>query len=49
MRMQEAGYQTAYFGKYLNGYPDGDPTHVPPGWDEWYGKLNEQAPYNKCA
>ncbi|MCA1718827.1 MAG: sulfatase, partial [Actinobacteria bacterium] len=46
VRLQEAGYQTAYFGKYLNGYPDGDPTHVPPGWDEWYGKLNEQAPYN---
>src|SRR5215207_5388064 len=19
---------------------------MPPGWDEWYGKLNEQAPYN---
>jgi N-acetylglucosamine-6-sulfatase len=46
VRLQEAGYQTAYFGKYLNGYPDGDPTHVPPGWGEWYGKLNEQAPYN---
>jgi N-acetylglucosamine-6-sulfatase len=46
VHLQETGYQTAYFGKYLNGYPDGDPSHVPPGWDEWYGKLNEQAPYN---
>ncbi len=35
--LQEAGYQTAFFGKYLNGYPAGDPTHVPSGWDEWYG------------
>ena len=44
--LQEAGYQTAFFGKYLNGYPAGDPTHVPPGWDEWYGKLNEQKLYD---
>jgi N-acetylglucosamine-6-sulfatase len=31
VRLQTAGYQTAYFGKYLNGYADGEPTHVPPG------------------
>src|SRR5918999_856801 len=42
----EGGYRTAYFGKYLNGYPAGDPTHIPPGWDEWYGKLNEQKLYD---
>jgi N-acetylglucosamine-6-sulfatase len=41
-RLQEGGYQTAFFGKYLNQYPAGDPTHVPPGWDEWYGKLDGQ-------
>src|SRR5215218_321449 len=44
--LQEAGYQTAFFGKYLNGYPAGDPTHVPPGWDEWYGKLDGQDLYD---
>ena len=46
VRLQEVGYQTAFFGKYLNGYPAGDPTYVPPGWDEWYGKLNEQKLYD---
>src|ERR671933_858138 len=44
--LQEGGYQTAFFGKYLNGYPGDDPTHVPPGWDEWYGKLDEQKLYD---
>jgi arylsulfatase A-like enzyme len=45
--LKEAGYQTAFFGKYLNGYPgDEGPSHVPPGWDEWYGKLNEQKLYD---
>jgi arylsulfatase A-like enzyme len=27
-----AGYQTAYMGKYMNGYQG---TTVPPGWDDW--------------
>lgn len=44
--LQEAGYQTAFFGKYLNGYPGDDPTYVPPGWDEWYGKIREQKLYD---
>ncbi len=30
--LQEAGYQTAYLGKYLNGY---EWPYVPPGWDRW--------------
>ncbi len=44
--LQGAGYQTAFFGKYLNQYAQDNPTHVPPGWDEWYGKLNEQRLYD---
>lgn len=34
--LHAAGYRTALFGKYLNGYPNTVPaTSVPPGWDEW--------------
>jgi arylsulfatase A-like enzyme len=44
--LQEEGYRTAYLGKYLNGYGADNPTYVPPGWDEWYGKLNEQRLYD---
>ena len=39
--MQETGYTTVQAGKYLNGYPQGGGPLVPPGWDEWYGKLSE--------
>jgi len=44
--LQESGYRTAFFGKYLNEYPGDDPTHIPPGWDDWYGKQNEQNLYD---
>src|SRR5215211_7656647 len=44
--LQQPGYQTAFFGKYLSQYPACDPTHSPPGWDEWYGKLNGQRLYD---
>jgi N-acetylglucosamine-6-sulfatase len=40
VRLQEEGYRTALFGKYLNHYPGDDPTYVPPGWDEWHAKLD---------
>ncbi|MEW6058684.1 MAG: sulfatase [Actinomycetota bacterium] len=37
--LQGAGYYTGLFGKYLNGYPFGYSTFVPPGWDRWLGRL----------
>jgi N-acetylglucosamine-6-sulfatase len=37
--LQDAGYSTAYVGKYLNGYGwralDHNPTEIPAGWDHW--------------
>ncbi|HEX8990822.1 MAG TPA: sulfatase [Anaerolineales bacterium] len=34
--LHAAGYETAYYGKYLNGYEDLTPAgYVPPGWDQW--------------
>jgi arylsulfatase A-like enzyme len=40
--LKGAGYRTALVGKYLNNYPlDDDPSYVPPGWDEWYGYIDE--------
>jgi N-acetylglucosamine-6-sulfatase len=41
--LQEEGYQTAYFGKYLNGYEDITPIgYVPPGWEEWNAFLSNK-------
>ena len=38
--LQDAGYNAALIGKYLNGYPtSGQRRYVPPGWDEWYAKF----------
>jgi arylsulfatase A-like enzyme len=39
--LRRAGYCTALVGKYLNDYAD-DPTHVPPGWTEWYATFSNQ-------
>jgi arylsulfatase A-like enzyme len=38
VRLQQSGYATGLFGEYLNYYLDEDPTHVPPGWDEWHAR-----------
>ncbi len=47
VRLQEGGYRTAFFGKYMNMYPgQGDLTHVPPGWDEWRGSIGNYEQYN---
>ena len=38
--LHEAGYTTAFMGKYLNGYGEKKPTrYVPPGWDVWRARL----------
>lgn len=42
--LDDAGYETGYLGKYLNGYagaaglPD---THVPVGWDRWFALFSD--------
>jgi N-acetylglucosamine-6-sulfatase len=38
--LKDAGYYNVLIGKYMNGY-GGAPAPVPPGWDEWYGKISE--------
>jgi N-acetylglucosamine-6-sulfatase len=38
--LQHAGYHTVHVGKYLNGYPGSNRTHVPAGWTEWYGSID---------
>src|SRR5215216_2673560 len=37
-RLDAAGYRTALFGKYLNGYES--TTYIPPGWDRWFATLD---------
>jgi arylsulfatase A-like enzyme len=41
--MHDQSYYTVHIGKYMNGYPTGlaPSLAVPPGWDEWYGKISE--------
>jgi N-acetylglucosamine-6-sulfatase len=34
--LQDAGYRTAFVGRYLNGYGLSEPEQVPPGWTEWH-------------
>jgi N-acetylglucosamine-6-sulfatase len=38
--LSQAGYQTAFIGKYLNRYGTADaPARVPPGWDDWHATM----------
>ena len=41
--LDDAGYRTAWLGKYLNGYASlarEDPPHVPPGYDVWRAQAS---------
>jgi N-acetylglucosamine-6-sulfatase len=41
--LQDAGYQTAYYGKYLNDYEVIEPYgYVPPGWNDWSVLLDAE-------
>ena len=41
--LDNAGYNTAFLGKYINGYAPQTAqkpgSYVPPGWDQWYGSI----------
>ncbi len=44
--LHDAGYYNVHIGKYLNGYSLVDNSlPVPEGWNEWYGKVSEDALY----
>ena len=44
--LHDAGYYNVHIGKYLNFYASANPElPVPPGWDQWYGKVSEDALY----
>ncbi|MCI0633148.1 MAG: sulfatase [Actinobacteria bacterium] len=44
--LHEAGYRTALFGKYLNGYAG---SYVPPGWDRWFATYRNGGFYDYLA
>jgi arylsulfatase A-like enzyme len=46
--MQSAGYATALFGKFLNGYPgQAGRTYQPSGWTDWGGAIDSAQAYGE--
>ena len=43
--LQDDGYYNVHIGKYMNGYGTRRDPAGPGGWDEWYGKVSEDALY----
>ena len=39
-RMKTTGYETGYFGKYMNGM-EADQTYIAPGWDRWVNRVTD--------
>ena len=44
-RMHAAGYDTGYFGKYMNGHGQ-EPQYVAPGWDRWVTVVDGKTKMN---
>ena len=44
--LQDAGYRTGLFGKYLNGY---ESDYTPPGWDRWFATHESGDYYDYSA
>lgn len=39
--LQNAGYDTLFIGKYLNGYGLKDPQQIPAGWSDWRASIDD--------
>ncbi len=44
--LHQAGYETAFMGKYLNEYGDRDVSEIPDGWDYWDASVKRVYNYS---